>query len=293
MARSNLLIWLAAGTSLALHALIIGGVQFTLPDPTTLFNDAPLEVVLVNSRTKTAPKNPDVLAQADLDGGGNTDANRRLKSPLPTEVADNPSDELQRAAQRQVQLEQQARQLLTQAAQSPHAAPLDPKKPVPAPTVSFDPQALAEQAKQIARLEGEISKDYDAYQKKPRKAFVGARARSVPEAFYVDAWRERIEKVGNLNYPQDELGRKLYGRLRLIVELKSDGTVADVQVERATQEAVDPKLEAAARKILRMAGSFGPFPDSILDETGRHRADRLVIVRTWNFTRDEIGLSTK
>lgn len=287
--RAGWILYAAAAVSVALHAALLGGVTFTVPDPAKLFNDAPLEVALVNARSRTAPLKADVLAQANLDGGGNTDADRRLKSPLPAQHLSQVAEQQEQSTRRQVDLERQAQQLQTQLKSKASVASSDDKRVAPQPLPQgLDLEALREQSKEIARLESEISRDYDAYQRKPKKNHVGARAKSVPEALYVDAWREKIERVGTLNYPQDGQGRKLYGQLRLVVELRSDGSLEEARVDKSSG---NTRLDEAALRILKLAAPFGPFPPAILDDSGGHRADRLVIVRTWTFSREQADVS--
>jgi protein TonB len=137
---------------------------------------------------------------------------------------------------------------------------------------------LAESALIIARMEGQIARQIDEYNKRPRKTFVGARAAEVRYALYVEDWRQKIERIGNLNYPESARG-KIYGSLRLTVSINSDGTLAAMDLERSSGYKI---LDAAAEQIVRLAAPYAKFPPDIRRET-----DILVITRTWHFARGD------
>ncbi|WP_460535245.1 cell envelope integrity TolA family protein [Chitinimonas naiadis] len=280
----NKLFTATVGLSLLVHIVVITLVHFSPPDPRTLFNRAPLEIVLVNARSKTAPTKADVLAQANLDGGGNTDElNRRIKTPLPPQQVENPTPELQQAAKRQVEQEARLRKLLDQVQNSPKLSADSAKSnPTPADT-QLDLNALRQQATEIDRKEGEIARELAAYQTRPRKAFVGARAKGVVEARYVDDWRIKVERIGTLNYPTDGRGKRLSGKLLITVEIKADGSLGAVTIDRSSG---NHELDEAAKRILRMAAPFPVLPRGILDDTGKP-ADILSITRAWTFARGD------
>ncbi|MFC4160607.1 energy transducer TonB [Chitinimonas lacunae] len=282
--RNDRLFSMTVTASLIAHLLVILLVKFGPPDPRTLFNDAPLEIVLVNARAKNAPTQADVLAQQNLDGGGNTDQKLRAKSPFPPEVVDEPTDQMiQEAAQRQAVLEAQQQKLFSQLQNAPRLTP-DEQRPQPSEAEKgLNIDAPPRKASEIARLEAEISRNYQAYQEQPRKAYVGARARGVVEARYVEDWRTRIERVGDLHFPKDSRGQKLYGNLRVDVEIARDGSLVSVTVARSSG---NPTLDEAARRIVRMSAPFPPLPKGIVDKSGQP-ADILSITRTWTFTRND------
>jgi protein TonB len=126
------------------------------------------------------------------------------------------------------------------------------------------------------RLEAQIAKDMDAYQKRPKRRFVGARAEEYRFARYVEDWRLKIERVGNLNYPEAARRLKLYGNLLLTVSIRADGSVEHVEINRSSGQRV---LDAAAVHIVEMAAPFAPLPPDIRRDT-----DILHITRTWTFT---------
>lgn len=269
--------------SLVLHAVLIFGVNFKMIDPSKLANlNQPLEVVLVNAKTEAKPPKADALAQHNLDGGGNTDAARRAKSPLPATRKEKQANEIAQAAKRVKELEQESRQLMTQAKSQTQveSAPAQ-SEPQPQPDAPVLPNAadLMQRSLEIARLEAQISKDWDAYQKRPRRRFVGARTQEFRFARYIEDWRLKVERIGELNYPQTARDLKLYGSMVVTVSIKADGALEKVEINRASGQKI---LDDAALRIVKLAAPFSPFPADIAKDT-----DILSITRTWTFTRSD------
>ena len=265
--------------SLLTHALVLS-LQHSLfaSRPRAKSVAQSLDVVLVNSRTRSAPVEAQVQAQANLDGGGNTDADRRAKSPLPSKAVDRQGDALYQAQQRVRELEAKQRQLLTQSqAASTVAAPPTPPRTETPPESTPSPSGrdMAANAMAMVRnLEAQVARNTDDYNKRPRKMFVGVRATEYRFAQYVDDWRQKVERFGNLNYPDTARG-KVYGSLRMSVSINPDGSLAGVEIERSSGHKL---LDAAAERIVRMAAPYARFPENI-----RRDVDVLVITRTWHF----------
>lgn len=269
---------LALFFSAALHLFIVFGLNFKLPDLKKASSlTMPLDVVLVNAKSASRPRHADVLAQANLDGGGNTDENRRAKSPLPTMQRDRPESDAEEVTARVKQLEEQAQRLMTRL-KSEHTVVQNRATPVKPQDqkVSADSMDLAQRSLQMARLEAQISREWDAYQKRPRRMFIGARAREYSLARYEEDWRQKIERVGNLNYPEAAKEQKLYGSLQLTVHIRANGSLEKVEINRSSGHKV---LDAAAKRIVELAGPYAPLPEDIRKDT-----DILSITRTWIFT---------
>jgi len=264
--------------SILLHTFALS-LNFRMPDLTRLKPPPQtLDVVLVNSKTKTTPDNPEVLAQAALDAGGNVEEDRRAKTPLPVIKEDQRGDDVQEAKKRVQQLEVKQRELLRQV-QAKKAPAIVPPPPQPEPVPTPEPPQisgldLANRALAIARMEAQVSRQAEDYAKRPRRKFVGARAAETRYAMYVESWRQKVERIGNMNYPEQARGR-IYGSLRLTVAIKSDGSVEYIQVDRPSGHGV---LDRAAERIVMLASPFSAFPDNIRRDT-----DILVITRTWTF----------
>ena len=268
---------LALSLSIVLHAVALS-IHFKLPGIILdRYASQALEVVLVNSKTRAKPAKANVLAQANLDGGGNTDENRRAKTPLPVLKEAEPGADAKRAARRVQELEAQQLKMMTQlqAAKSVSAAEQpDAASAAEAPQPQVSGQDLATSALAIARLEAQIARQIEEYQKRPIRKFIGSSAQEYRFAQYVEDWRLKVERIGNLNYPDSARGR-LYGSLVLTVSIKSDGSLDAVEVRRSSGHQI---LDRAAERIVKMAVPYASFPDSIKRDT-----DILVITRTWTF----------
>jgi protein TonB len=144
---------------------------------------------------------------------------------------------------------------------------------LPSTTGSAD---LAARSLELARLQAQISQDWDALQQRPRRQFVGARTQEYRYARYVEDWRAKIERVGNLNYPDEARRQRVYGSLLLTVSIRRDGTVESIEINRSSGFRV---LDQAAVRIVELAAPFAPFPPDIARDT-----DVLAITRTWSFS---------
>lgn len=304
-------LWIAFWISVVVH-LVILSIKFQ-PELKKFTDQLPtLEVMLVNSKTKEAPTKAEVLAQANLDRGGNTDDNRKMKTALPapnqkmqevklTQQAE-PSSASKSAKltaeeireQKQVlELEKQAQALMTQmqalqkvqSQPTQQAATTDPEvgdQSVKLKTLNT--QDLIASAKEIDRLEALIAKQQDEYQKRPKRKFIGARTQEYKYAMYIEAWRQKVERVGNLNYPAAAKNQKLYGQLQMTVSIKSDGSLEEVKINRSSGYKI---LDEAAKKIVELSAPFSEFPADIRRDT-----DILSVTRTWTFTQED-ALSTE
>ena len=275
--RQDRVLGAAIGLSLALHAAALS-VHFKFPDASRWKPaNTSLEVVLVNAKTKERPTKADVLAQRNLSRGGTVDENRRARTPLPVTEPPKPGKDLAEAKRRQSSLEAQQQELLAQLrdAQTRVAPPAPAKKPgAEEPAAQPSGRDLADLALAAMRLQAQIDRQIEEYQKRPRKKFIGANAAEYRFAQYEEDWRVKIERVGTLNYPSEARGR-IYGNLRLTVTIKPDGSVDAIELDRSSGLKV---LDAAAFKIVRMATPFAAFPPDIRRDT-----DLLIITRTWFF----------
>lgn len=274
----NRLMSAAVGLSLLLHGVLFA-VRFVVADEKRPATSPSLDVVLVNSKSSTKPYKAELLAQHNLDGGGNTDARRRAKTPLPVLPRESQSTELSVATQRQQMLEEQSKQLLAQAnAQS--TVTLQPRKAdAPDPAQLPTTQELMQRTLEAIRLEAQLAREMEAYQQRPKRRFVGARAEEYRFARYVEDWRGKIEKIGNLNYPEAARSQRLYGSLVLTVAIRADGSVEKVVIDRSSGKKI---LDAAAVRILQLAAPYAAFPPDIRRDT-----DIIEITRTWSFTRGD------
>ena len=255
--------------SVFLHALLLL-VHFSKPKADTAFS-RPLEVILVNAQSQKTPTDAKVLAQVALDGGGQADKGRA--TTLPGQADDKVNQrELIASQERLKELEALQRNLAcAELRTTPQNEVLDTRP-------GNDPKS--QRALEIKRLQAQIADNIKSYNERPRKHFFSPRTSPYAFAIYEEAWRAKVEQVGNANYP-DELKGRIYGKLRLTAYVRADGTLEDVEVDRSSGSAV---LDRAALRILRMSTPFPPFPSEM-----RQKADILAITRTWVFSRDTIS----
>ncbi len=267
--------------SLVLHALVLFGISIRPPDLSKLDSIAPpLEVVLVNAKSTTRPHEAEVAAQRHLDGGGNTDLDRRAKSPLPVTRNDKETSAVTPESRREQQLEREPPALMTQR-KSSTAVDTTSSQAQPEAEVKVTPSAsdIMSRSLEVARLEAQIDQQLDSYQKRPRRKFLGARTQEYRFASYIDDWRLKVERVGTLNYPQAARDQKIYGSLRLTVSIKADGSVDAIEINLSSGQKV---LDEAALRIVQLAAPYAAFPADISKDT-----DILSITRTWTFTRSD------
>ncbi|MCE2745607.1 MAG: TonB family protein [Burkholderiales bacterium] len=255
--------------SVFLHALLLS-VHFAKPKVDTAFS-RPLEVILVNAQSPKTPADAKVLAQVALDGGGQADKGRA--TTLPGQADDTVNQrELIAVQERLKALETLQRNMAGVEFRS------ELQNEVPDTRQGDDPKS--QRALEIKRLQAQIADNIKSYNERPRKHFFSPSTSPYAFAIYEEAWRAKVEQVGNANYPEELKGR-IYGKLRLTAYVRADGTLEDIEVDRSSGSAV---LDRAALRILRMAAPFPPFPSEM-----RRKADVLAITRTWVFSRDTIS----
>ena len=266
---------LALGVSVLLHAALLA-VRFTPPDFLDKARERALDVILVNSKSKSRPDNAQAKAQTNLDGGGNTEDDRRATTPLPPSADTREGSDLAETRRRVAELEAQQQMMMTRLKSERAVSADKPQdKPAPQQPPNISGLDLATNAMAIARLEAQIDKQTSEYNQRPRVKRFGTRVEEYRFAQYVEDWRQKIERIGNLNYPAAAKGR-LYGSLVLTVVIKANGDLERVEVNRSSGQSL---LDDAARRIVQMASPYAAFPETIRRDT-----DVLEITRTWTFT---------
>ena len=277
--RQSRVLAISIAVSVLLHAILLM-IQFRYPDALRWKSvSPPLEVVLVNSKTREKPSRAKALAQANLDGGGNTDERRRATSAAPVTNPRDPGRDLAETQRRQRELESQQQKLLALNREQGAKVPADSQRQAAEET---SPQVsgrdMAERSLAMLNLQAQIARQTKAYQERPRKHFIGASAKEYRFAQYEEDWRAKVERVGTINYPAEARG-KLYGVLRLTVTIRPDGSVESIDLDRSSGLKV---LDRAAFRIVQMAAPFAAFPADIRKDT-----DLLVITRTWFFAQGD------
>ena len=266
---------LALGASIAVHAVLLT-VRFVDPEAfNRVFEDTPLEVILVNARTTERPEKARAIAQASMAGGG--DAERgRATSPLPPALQSETGFDTEEEAQRKLQNLQEQQSLLLAQVKNQLAAlpPPDPKQPSASPE-----QAEREQKRRrLIKLLAEIERRINEENARPKKRYISPATREEVYAVYYDHLRRSIEDKGTENFPETG-GKKLYGELTMVVTVNFDGQILKTEiVESSGSRTLDRRAEAIARS----AAPFGRF-----NEAMRRKADQIVVISRFKFTRDE------
>ncbi|HNJ83550.1 MAG TPA: energy transducer TonB [Piscinibacter sp.] len=264
--------------SVAVHAALLG-VRFVDPEGfNRIFQDTPLEVILVNSRSGEAPSVAAAIAQANLQGGGEAERGRAT-SPLPPSATMELGDSTEDARRQVEQLQETQQQLLAQMRRElALLPPPDPQRDQGSP----QERSLEEKRRRLIELLAEIEKRINEENARPKKRYISPATREEVYALYYDQLRRRIEERGTRNFPEYQ-GKKLYGELVMNVTVDAEGRVLDTEVVRPS---TSKTLDRRAVAIVKAAAPFGPFSTAM-----RRKADQLVITSRFKFTRDE-GLST-
>lgn len=265
----------ALATSIVVHAALLT-VRFVNPQAfNRIFEDTPLEVILVNARTNERAHKPQAIAQASLAGGGDAESGR-ASSPLPPAPAAETGDDTE--AQTRLHLQQlQERQNLLLAQIKAQLAAL-PKPELRQPSEAPDLVQREERRRQLSKLLAEIERRINQENKRPRKRYVSPATREEDYAVYYDHLRRRIEEKGTDNFPEAE-GKKIYGELTMGITVDFDGRVQKIEiVESSGNRALDRRAEA----IVRSAAPFGRFNRAM-----QRQAELIWVVSRFKFTRDE------
>ena len=274
MLRKLSTLQIALLVSLGVHGALLG-VRIVDPEGfNRIFQDTPLEVILVNSRSGEPPEKAQAIAQAALAGGGEAEAGRAT-SPLPPSAIVETGDANEEAKKRIEQLQETQQQLLAQIRRELALLPApDPQREQGNP----DEAAQEERRRQLVQLLAEIEKRVNEENVRPKKRYISPATREEVYAMYYDQLRRKIEERGTRNFPENQ-GKKLYGELTMNVTVDAEGRVVDTEVVRPSSSKV---LDRRAIAIVRAAAPFGPFNAAM-----RRRADQLVITSRFKFTRDE------
>ena len=265
---------IALGISIAVHAALLT-LRFAAPEQfNRVFQDTPLEVILVNAQTQERPEKAQAIAQASLAGGGDAAAGRAT-SPMPYSAITAIGDDFENR-QRQIDaMQEQQAVLLTQLRKQLASLPqqTDPNQP------SSSQQQAQEQEKrqQLVKLLAEIEKRINEENARPKKRYISPATREEVYAVYYDAMRRKVEDKGTENFPEQN-GQKLYGELVMIMTVNHDGHVLSTEVVQGSGNRV---LDTRAEAIARAAGPYGHFGPAM-----RSKADQIAVVSRFKFTRD-------
>ena len=270
---------IALGASALVHAAVLT-TRFVDPESfNRVFQDTPLEVILVNAKSNEKPDVAKAIAQVSLAGGGEA-VKGRATSPLPPSAFTDLGDAAEDAIRKTEALQEQQTQLLAQIQkQLATMPPPDPKLP------ANDPEQAEreEKRRQLIKILAEIEKRINEENARPKKRYISPATREEVYAVYYDSLRRKIEDKGTSNFPE-LAGRKLYGELTMLVTVNFDGHILATEVVETSGNLT---LDRRAQSIVRSTGPFARFTESM-----RRKADQIVMVSRFKFNRDET-LETK
>lgn len=266
---------IALSASVAVHGALLT-VRFVDPESfNRVFQDTPLEVVLVNARTNEKPEKAKAIAQASMAGGGEAESGRST-SPLPTSALSETGDALEEETRRMQQTLQEQQSLLLAQVRNQLAAlpPPDPKRPA----VTAEQQEAEEKRRQLIKQLAEIERRISTESARPKRRYISPSTQEKVYAIYYEAMRRAIEERGTENFPEVD-GKKLYGQLTMIISVNHDGQILRTEIVSGSGNRA---LDRRAEQIARSAGPFDPFTPAI-----RAQYDQFVLVSRFKFTRDE------
>lgn len=265
--------------AVVVHAIIILGIGFDASQVDEAASDAPpLDVTLVHTFAETEPEKADYLAQANQEGGGNTQEKVRPQSAPVAAVSPLPSPGNAEATRLPVESQRQPEPV----ASSPVTVDTAPTKMLtgeetppqhePVPVAA----ELVRRSIDMVQLEAELAEMTRVYSQSQRTKLLVPSTMSHVEAAYLDGWQKKVELVGNMNYPDKAKQMKLSGKLLLVVSVNADGSVKDIELVRSSGHKL---LDDAAIRIVKLAAPFAALPEAIRKDT-----DVLKIPRVWNFS---------
>lgn len=256
--------------AVALHAMIILGITFGMPDPPAAQEELPTLDIIIATRQTEPPEQADYLAQTSQDGSGNTTEKVKPELIIPEQTA---------ASMPQQQPEAAPMQVVTASTADIQVRQTETSNPEPE-TPDISAAELIERSMEMVDLSEQIDANLQAYAERPKQVYVSARTQEYKYANYMEEWVRKVERVGNLNYPDEARRTGISGKLMMDVALNADGTVREISILRPSGR---PVLDEAAIRIVNLASPFLPFPPEILKD-----AHILHITRTWEFSTNQL-----
>ncbi|MDG2176742.1 MAG: energy transducer TonB [Gammaproteobacteria bacterium] len=270
--------------SICIHGVIILGVGFGIYEQAN--SSSSLEITLAQYRSQEAPEEADFLAQENQQGSGSQEEKAAPSTPVESRFNDDVIQDVSPFVEpRSAEPQEQSQVIATEAEALEEINEETTQEPVQE-TAEQPLENLTENQinDRLASLQAQLDIRRQAYAKRPRRYTISsASTEKARDALYLDNWRKKVEAVGNLHYPSEASTRGIYGNLRLLVSLRSDGTVSQVRVLSSSGHEV---LDKSAIRIVHLAAPFDAFPEDL-----RQEADILDIIRTWQFQRNNSLIS--
>jgi len=264
-----------------LHGLIILGISFSAPEPVKNPPSPTLDIILVQSKSNKPPEEADYLAQASQDGGGTVDKKSHLSKPVqgPSPTPNASVSKRPPRLAKSLKSKPVKKKVITSKQGKDIVLSRPDKKSTPQKESLTDTQKLISRSLEIASLTAEINKKIINYANRPRKKHISARTREFAPAAYMNAWTRKVERIGNLNYPDEARRQRLSGRLRLTVAINKDGSIREIKINQPSGHTV---LDDSAIRIVKLGAPYARIPDNI-KEAGEP-VEILYITRTWEFS---------
>ena len=265
--------------SICLHVAFILGIGFGILEQAN--SSTSLEITLAQYRSQEAPEEADFLAQENQQGSGSQEEEAAPSTPVQSRFSD---DTIQEVSPFIVNTPEQPLiqdQVITTVAESQDRVSEDTieDRPVDVPDQPLENLSNTEFNNRLASLQAQLDIRRQEYAKRPRRYTISsASTQKARDILYLENWRKKVEAIGNLNYPAQASSQGIYGNLRLLVSLRSDGSVADIRVLSSSGHRI---LDESAIRIVHIAAPYDPFPPDM-----RKEVDLLDIIRTWQFQRN-------
>ncbi len=265
--------------SICLHVAFILGIGFGILEQAN--SSTSLEITLAQYRSQEAPEEADFLAQENQQGSGSQEEKAAPSTPVQSRFSDDTIQEVSPFIVNTPEQPLVQDQVITTVAESQDRVSEDTieGRPVDVPDQPLENLSDTEFNNRLASLQAQLDIRRQEYAKRPRRYTISsASTQKARDILYLDNWRKKVEAIGNLNYPAQASSQGIYGNLRLLVSLRSDGSIADIRVLSSSGHRI---LDESAIRIVHIAAPYDPFPPDM-----RKEVDLLDIIRTWQFQRN-------
>jgi protein TonB len=265
--------------SICLHVAFILGIGFGILEQAN--SSTSLEITLAQYRSQEAPEEADFLAQENQQGSGSQEEKAAPSTPVQSRFSDDTIQEVSPFIVNTPEQPLVQDQVITTVAESQDRVSEDTieDRPVDVPDQPLENLSNTEFNNRLASLQAQLDIRRQEYAKRPRRYTISsASTQKARDILYLENWRKKVEAIGNLNYPAQASSQGIYGNLRLLVSLRSDGSVADIRVLSSSGHRI---LDESAIRIVHIAAPYDPFPPDM-----RKEVDLLDIIRTWQFQRN-------
>lgn len=263
-----------AAAALALHGILLFAFGFA---PELRKASAPtIEITLATFATESAPENADYLAQENQQGSGTLEEKARPSSDLPSPFQDNQLNAVQLLEQAEAipeQVKSSAELVTTMLSQLKVKTQQENQNEIIAPP-ERNPRHRIDFSAEIASLEADFNQLRQAYAMRPVVHRINTASTRKADVQYQEIWRRKVMRIGQINYPEEARQQKIFGELRLAVQIQRDGTLKSVEIIHSSGQKI---LDDAAIRIVRMAAPYMPFPPKLKGY------DVIEIIRTWRF----------